>query len=54
MRLIIVMFAVCMLAGCMTVDVFHCGPGDITVNLDKPVSVVPSVQADGNTVPMIP
>lgn len=40
-----------MLTGCMTVDVKHCGPGNIYIVLDKAVDTLP-IQADGNTVPV--
>jgi hypothetical protein len=55
MRLILILIAAA-LAGCMDVRICKYGRGNITVNLDKPVSVVPSLQADGNDIkiPMIP
>jgi len=51
MNLILLGLVLCCLSGCMTVRVTHCGPGDVTVTVDKAVSTLP-VRADGNTVPV--
>jgi len=44
------------LTGCAYNEVTILAHGDVycTATVDKPVAVTPSVQADGNTVPMIP
>lgn len=53
MKYLMLILILGMLAGCMTVDVKHCGPGNIYIVLDKAVDTLP-IQADGNTVPLMP
>lgn len=53
MKLLIVSIMLLCLAGCMTVNVTHYGPGGIVVQVDKAVSTSTlPIQADGNTVPV--
>jgi uncharacterized lipoprotein YajG len=56
MRFLLIFMAVAMLAGCAYNETTIMSAGDVycTSNVDKPVSVTPSVQADGNTVPIAP
>jgi len=37
-KTILLALTVSLLSGCMGVKVYHCGPGDVTINLDKAVS----------------
>jgi len=45
-----------LLGGCAYSETTIVARGDVycTTSVDKPVSVTPSVQADGNTVPLVP
>lgn len=45
------------ISGCMTINVHHCGDGDVDVRMEKPISAstLPvKVDAKGNTVPVMP
>lgn len=54
MRYLILIIAVTMLSGCAYNETLIQAQGDVycTSTVNKPVSVTPSVQADGNTVPL--
>jgi hypothetical protein len=53
MKLLLLIICLIPLAGCMTVNVTHYGPGGIVVQVDKAVSTSTlPIQADGNTVPV--
>lgn len=57
LHLLLLVLVVCTLSGCAynetviynSQGIVYCLP-----RVDKPVAVTPSVQADGNTVPMLP
>ena len=54
-RLLLLALASTVLCSCMYVEVSQCGPGSVTVNLDKAISTstLPvALKADGNTVPI--
>lgn len=52
----ILLLALLLSSGCAYNETFIMAQGDVycTASVDKPVSVTPSVQADGNTVPLMP
>ena len=57
MKKLLILPLLLLLSGCATVEqyVFISGDGNTVYcagSVEKPVSVVPSIQADGNTVPM--
>ena len=54
MKKLILLFSLVSLAGCAYNETHIMARGDVycTASVDKPVSVTPSLQADGNTVPL--